>query len=183
MLCLRERCYKDEDRRRYLDGEAFDYHFDNFTEDKPTNEEARSFQKVKAALLEKFTTKKTKVEVKKEAVNLVYKGDNFKEFFVNASKLYKAANFNDQAKFGLVGEAMKSDQGMLQFESLRKGDTYEKVREICIEYANNQKVFASQGEQVIDQAKSGDQESEKNFTRKLRKRKTNFARSLSSWRN
>ena len=43
----------------YLDGEAFEYYFDNFTEDNALNEEARSFQKVKAALLEKFSTKMT----------------------------------------------------------------------------------------------------------------------------
>ena len=86
----------------YLDGETFECYFNNFTEDNPPNEEARSFQKVKAALLEKFSTKKTETEVMKEAANLVYKGTNVKEFFVNANKLYKEAEFNDQAKFGLI---------------------------------------------------------------------------------
>ena len=125
----------------YFDGEAFEYYFDNFTVDNAPNEEARSFQKVKAALLEKFSTKKTEAEVMKEAVNLVYKGGNVKEFFVKASKLYKEAKFNDQAKFGLIREAIKSDQGMLQFVFLRKADTFEKVSETCLEYADNQKVF------------------------------------------
>ena len=145
----------------YLDGEAFEYYFDNFTEDNPPNEEARSFQKRKTALLEKFSTKKTEAEVMKEAVNLEYKGGNVKEFFVKASKLYKEAKFNDQAKFGLIREAIKSDQGMLQFVFLRKADTYEKVRENCLEYADNQKVFVSQREQVTDQTRSGHQEGEK----------------------
>ena len=62
----------------YLDGVAFEYYFDNFAEDKAPNEEARSFQNVKSALLEKFCTKKTEAEVKKEAVKLVYKGGNVK---------------------------------------------------------------------------------------------------------
>ena len=43
----------------YLDGESFEYYVDNFTEDNALNEESRSFQKVKAPLLEKFSTKKT----------------------------------------------------------------------------------------------------------------------------
>ena len=55
-------------------GEDFEYYFDNFTEDNTHNEEARSFQKVKAALLEKFSTKMTDAKVMEEAVNLVYKG-------------------------------------------------------------------------------------------------------------
>ena len=152
----------------YLDGVAFEHYFDNFTEENAPNEEARSFQKVKEALLEKFSTKKTDAEVMKEAVNLVYKESNVKEFFLKATKFYKEAKFNDQAKFGSIGEAIKSDRSMLQFVFLRKADTFEKVRENCIEYAVTQKVFASQGEQVTGQAKSAHQEGEKEkFTRKL----------------
>ena len=145
----------------YLDGEASEYYFDKFREGNAPNEEARSFQKVKEALLVKFSTKLTEAGVMKEAVNLVYKGGNVKEFFVKASKLYKEAKFNEQAKFGLIREAIKSDQGMLQFVFLRKADTYEKVRETCLEYAYNQKVFASQGEQVTDQTRSAHLEGEK----------------------
>ena len=80
--------------------------------------------------MDKFSTKKTEAEVMKEAVNLVYKGGNVKEFFVKASKLYKEAKFDDQAKFRLIREAIKSDQGMLQFLFLRKANTYKKVREL-----------------------------------------------------
>ena len=121
-----------------LDWIAFEYYFDNFTEDKAPSKDAGSFQKVKTALLEKFSSKKTEAEVMKEAVNLVYKGGNVKEFFVKARKLYK------EAKFRLIREANKSDQGMLQFVFLRKADAYEKVMESCLEYADNQKVFAAQ---------------------------------------
>ena len=49
----------------------------------------------------------------KNAVNLVYKWGNVKEFFMKESKLYKEAKFNDQAKFGLIRETAESDQGML----------------------------------------------------------------------
>ena len=75
--------------------------------------------------------------------------------------MYKEAKFNDQAKFGLVREAIKSDEGMLQFVFWRKTDMYEKVREICLEYADNHKVFASQVEKTTDQTRSGHQEVEK----------------------
>ena len=78
---------------------------------------------MKGALLEKFSSKKTETEVLNEAMNLVYKGVNVKEFFVKARKLYKEAKFNDQAKFRLVREAIKFDQVIL-----RKADTYEKFR-------------------------------------------------------
>ena len=47
----------------YLNGEKFEYYFDNFTEDNDPNEEVRSFQKVKEELLKKFLTQNTDVEV------------------------------------------------------------------------------------------------------------------------
>ena len=39
---------------------------------------------MKAALFENFSAKKAEAEVMKEAVKLVYKGGNVKEFFVKA---------------------------------------------------------------------------------------------------
>ena len=58
----------------YLDGEAIEYYFDNFKEDNALNEEARPYQKVKIALLEKISNEKAEAERMKDAVNLVYKG-------------------------------------------------------------------------------------------------------------
>ena len=92
--------------------EAFECYFDNFTKDNVPNEEARSFKKVKAALLDKFSTKKTDAEVMKETVNIVYKRTNVQEFVVEASTLYKKAKFIDQAKLGLIRDAIKSDRGI-----------------------------------------------------------------------
>ena len=102
---------------------------------------------------------------------------------MKASKLCKVAKFNDQTKFGLIREAIKSDQGMLQFVFLRKAYTYEKVRETCLEYADNQKAFASHVEQVVDQARSSSQEGEKEELPMIFRRSSIFcARSLNSWR-
>ena len=42
---------------------------------------------------------------------------------MKASKLYKEAKLNDQAKFGFIREAIKFDQHMLRFVFLRKVDT------------------------------------------------------------
>ena len=64
---------------------------------------------------------------------------------MKASKLCEEAKFNDQAKLGLTREAIKSDRGTLELVFLRKADTYEKVKETCLEYADNQKFFVPQG--------------------------------------
>ncbi len=43
----------------FLKADAFDYYFEYFTKDNAPTEEAKSFQVVKKAMLEKFSTKKT----------------------------------------------------------------------------------------------------------------------------
>ena len=73
----------------------------------------------------------------KEAVNLVYKGGNVKKFIMKVRKLCKEANFNDQAKFRLIREAIKFDQGMLQFVFVEEADTYETVQKTRLLYADN----------------------------------------------
>ena len=50
---------------------------------------------------------------------------------------------------------------MLQFLFLRKADTYEKVKEACLQYTDNQKFFASRGDQRTDQERSGEHEDAK----------------------
>ena len=96
----------------YLDREAFECYFDNFKKDNAPNGEARSFKKVKVPLLGKFSTKNTDAEVMKEAVNIVYKRTNVQEFVVEASTLYKKAKLIDQAKLGLIRNAIESDRGI-----------------------------------------------------------------------
>ena len=49
----------------------------------------------------------------------------------------------------------------MQFVFLRKVGDYEKVMETCLEYADYQRVFPLQGEKIIDQARSKNQEGEK----------------------
>lgn len=86
---------KDERIVAYLTGDAFEYYFDNFTEENPSTEDARSVKFVKDYLFEKFLVKKTDAKTMKEAVNFTYVGKHLKEFFVKARKLNKEAGFNE----------------------------------------------------------------------------------------
>ncbi len=125
----------------HLNAEAFENYFDHFTDKKAPTEEAKSFQLVKKAQLEKFSTKKTESETMKEAVNLTYKGEDFK-LLVRASKLYKEANFNDGMRHGMIMEAIKSDEILLQFVLLRKVSTFDCVKDTCLEDAEHQKMYS-----------------------------------------
>ncbi len=110
-------------------------------ENAPT-EEAKSFRKVKTALLGKFSRKKTESETMKEAVNLTYQGEDVNEFFVRACKPYKKASFKERTKQGIIMEAIHSYEGLSHFVLLRNATMFDKVKETCLEYAEHQNVYS-----------------------------------------
>ncbi len=83
--------------------------------------------------MEKFSPKKTETETMREAVNHRYIGDDIKDFIVKAGKLYREAKFSEELNFGMIQEAIRSDQALMYFVLLKKAKTYEKVKGASIE--------------------------------------------------
>ena len=122
----------------------------------------------------------------KEAVNLTYKDEDAKEFFVRASKLCKKANFNEGTKHGMIMEAIKSDQSLLQFTLLRKVNTFDDVRKTCLEYAEHQNMYSLP--KGVTEKPSGCSSWSMTETGKVKMMKhwtrwTSCARSLKIWRH
>ena len=92
-----------------LAGTVFDFHFDRFTMDNGSKDEATDYGKVKAVMLEKLSVRKKESEIMKEATYLKYDGGDIQNFLTRANKLYSQVKFNDQAKFWLLRDSLKSD--------------------------------------------------------------------------
>ena len=91
--------------------------------------------------MEKFSVQKTEYEIMKEAMSLEYDGGDIRTFLTTAYKLYSRAKFNEQAKFGLLRDSLKSDQMLLQFVLLRVAKSYNEIKESCVEYSNKRKMM------------------------------------------
>lgn len=92
-------------------------------------------------MIEKFSTKRTDAEVILKAVTLKLTNGDVNEFFMKEDKLYTKAKFNDQGKFGLIREAIKDDETLLQFIIFRGCKNYAEVKGACFECSDNQKVL------------------------------------------
>ena len=112
----------------YFKGEAFDFYFEQFTDENTPTEEYQAFQLVKEKILKKYTTKKTDAEILREAAALKYKGWDTKVFIMKADKLCIQTKLDDQAKFGLVRQVIKSKKMLLQFVLFRGDKSYEEVK-------------------------------------------------------
>ena len=125
----------------YLAGRAFDFYFDRFTMDNGPTDEAKDCGKVKRVMLEKYSVRKTESEIMKGAKSLEYDGGDIQTSLTRADKLYSQAKFNDQAKFGLLRDSLKSDQMLLQFVLFRGAKNYDEIKQACVEYSDNRKMM------------------------------------------
>jgi len=56
--------------------------------------------------------------------------------------LYKEAGFEEETKHGMIMEAIQPDRSLSHFVLLRKARTFSEVKEVCLEYAEHQRVYA-----------------------------------------
>ncbi len=63
-------------------------------------------------------------------------------FLTREEKADKQANFNDQAKFGMFHEALKSDLLLLQFMLFRGAKDYEELKSYYADDTVNQKMMS-----------------------------------------
>ncbi len=135
----------------YLGGEVFDFYFERFTIENGPILEAKNYQLVKKEMLKKFSTQKSEAEVMLDTISLTYDGGDIPTFLVKAEKAYNRAKFNEQAKYGLLIEALKSDQLLLQFVLLRGAKSYDEVKKYCTDYAENQKMMKNPAGKQMNQ--------------------------------
>ena len=77
----------------------------------------------------------------KKAVSLEYDRGDIETFITRADKLYSQAKFNEQAKFDLPRDTLKSDQMLQQFVLFRGAKSHNEIKQACIEYADSHKMM------------------------------------------
>ena len=118
----------------YLSGDAFDFYFERFMMNNGPTPEAKNNGIVEEVMLQKFSTQKSEAESMKEAISLSYDGGDIQKFLTRAEKACNQAKFNDEAKFGLLREELKSDQLLLQFFLFRGAKDYEELKKYFADY-------------------------------------------------
>ncbi len=123
--------------------EAFDFYFERFKWDNGPTTEAKNYHVVKDVMLKKVSTQKSDAEIMKDAIFLTYDGGDIQAFLTRVEIAYNQAEFNEHAKFGMLREALKTDQLLLQFVLFRGTKDYEEVKQYCTDYADNQKMMSA----------------------------------------
>ena len=88
-------------------------------------------------MLKKFSTQKTESEIMREALTPRYDGGDNPTFLSRADKVYNQAKVDENAKFALLRNDLKSNQMFFQFVLFTGSKDYEGIKNSCIEYAEN----------------------------------------------
>ena len=97
---------------RYLEGDAFDFFYQVFVKNGDISADGSDYQKVKKALVELFAPVESPEDVIRDAPRSF--GDPSGSLR-NADRLYEKAGFNDEAKFGLLCNAVMEQLYLAQF--------------------------------------------------------------------
>ena len=89
-------------------GVAFDFFFDRFTLDNAPSEEPKEFIAAKKVMREKFSTQKAESYIIREALTLRYDGGDIPTSSSRADKVFNQATVDENMKFGLLRDALKS---------------------------------------------------------------------------
>lgn len=104
-------------------------------------EEAMDYVKVKTAMLEEFSTRRSEAEVMRDPAILKYKGGDIRAFLVKEDRFYLQTKFNDSSKLSLFMESIKSDQIMVQFILYRGCKIYLEGEKVVLGYHEYEKLL------------------------------------------
>ena len=137
----------DEDKASqlicHLEGEAFDVYYDLFTKDGNLVEDAKEYSVVKAALIEHFKPQVQPDDIIRQAMGAELKNEDLLGSLREMDRLYEKANFNEEAKFGLLRSAVMEHLDLAQFAIYRGSTSYGDLKNSIKDFWNGRMAFHS----------------------------------------
>ena len=111
----------------HLEGAAFDYYYDTYSHNGNLTEAASNWGGAKIALSGRFTETPKPEEIIQKAVRCLLDGGNLLASMDEMEKLYRIAGFNNEAKYGLLRNAVMVHLDVAPFAIYRSPTAYEKL--------------------------------------------------------
>ena len=113
---------------RYLEGDAFDFFYQVFVKNGDISADGSDYQKAKKALVERFAPVESPEHVIRDAMAARLSFRDLSGSLRKADRLYEKAGFNDEARFGLLRNAVVEHLELAQFAIYRGAKTYKALR-------------------------------------------------------
>ena len=135
---------------RYLEGDAFDFLYHAFVKNGDISEDGSDYQKVKKAFSERFAPVESPEEVIRDAMASRLSFRDVSGSLRNSDRLYEKAGFNDDAKFGLLLNAVMEHLELAQFAIYRSAKTYEALFDAIMDFWSGRCAFQAAANSLIN---------------------------------
>ena len=125
----------------HLEGSAFGYYYDTYSHNGSLTEAVSDWDGVKSALSDRFMETPRPEENIQKAMSCQLDIRNLLVSMDEIDKLYKKAGFSDEAKYGLLGNAVMAHLDVAQFAIYRSPTTYEELIKTVKDFAAGRDAF------------------------------------------
>ena len=125
----------------HVEGAAFDYYYDTYSHSGSLTEAASNWDGVKSALPDCFTKSPRPEANIQKAMSCRLDGENLLASMDEMKKLYRRAGFNNEAKYGLLRNAVMEPLDVAQVAIYRSPTTYEELRKTVKDFSAGRDAF------------------------------------------
>lgn len=125
----------------HLEGAAFDFYYETYSRDGGLSEAAGDWKEVKKALADRFVVTARPEEEIQKAIACRLEVDALLPSLEQMEKLYEKAGFNEEAKYGLLRNAVMGHLEVAQFAILRSPTTYDELKKTVKDFAVGRDAF------------------------------------------
>ena len=138
----------------YLEGDAFDFYYETFAQNGLLAEDAKDFDKVKHALVERFAVTEEPEDNIRRAIAARLDYQDLIGSLREMDRWLEKAGFNSEARFGLLRNSVMQFSDLAQFAIYRGATTYESLRTTVKDFVAGRTVFfiskeSTQPEQAV----------------------------------
>ena len=135
------------DLLQHLDGEAFDFFFENFAEAGTLKYTARNYENVKQVFIEKFAKPTNILDEIHQALDSTIDPSELMASMEQIDRLFEKAKFDERAKFGLLRQKLAPYSEILAFVVFRGARSYSALKNLLKEYYISCCTFGTHTEQ------------------------------------
>ena len=126
---------------RHLEGPAFEFYYETFSEDGTLLPGAEDYIAVKQAILRKFSRKANPEENIRKAVSATIESADILGSMKIMDSLYGNAGFNEEAKYGLLRNSAVKHPDLAQFVIYRAPSAYAELKKTLKDFVSGRNAF------------------------------------------
>lgn len=131
-----------------MTGEAFDFYYEEYAENSEFSATAKNYVEVKKTFIDRFGKTEAPEEIIQRAISSSLDSDDFRSSLHGMDTIFKKAEFDDKAKFGLLRRSVVEHQDLSRYVMFRNPLDYESLKASIFSFTSAKETFSPYSKNV-----------------------------------